>query len=69
MPTQIDTSVRFAGLLRLGDVITRRGKVVAKRAGEEPGAPHPVELELWAENAKGDTVITGHATAALLSRA
>ena len=60
--------VRFAGLVRLGDVITCRGKVVAKRPAKNPGETNVVDLELWAENQKGEKVITGKATAALASR-
>ena len=65
--------VRFAALVRLGDVVTCRGKIVAKRPpkdgpnGSEP-TPYLVDLELWAENQKGEKVITGKATVALLSR-
>jgi len=61
--------VRFAGLVRLGDVVTCHGKIVAKHDGREDGrGPGVVDLELWAENQKGEKVITGKATAALLSR-
>lgn len=61
--------VRFAGLVRLGDVITCRGRVVAKRPAKEPGGgAGQVDLELWAENQKGEKVVTGRATAALVSR-
>jgi acyl dehydratase len=62
--------VRFAGLVRLGDIITCRGKIVAKRAPKEPGrGPGQVDIELWAENQKGEKVVTGRATASLISRA
>ena len=60
--------VRFAALVRLGDVITCRGNVVAKRPPKDGDGPVLVDLELWAENQKGEKVITGKATAALLSR-
>ena len=60
--------VRFAALVRLGDGITCRGRVVAKRPPKEDDGPHLVDLELWAENQKGEKVITGKATAALPSR-
>ena len=61
--------VRFAALVRLGDVVTCRGKVVAKRPAKEPGhGPGQVDLELWAENQKGEKVVTGRATAGLVSR-
>ena len=65
--------VRFAGLVRLGDVVTCRGKIVAKRPpkdgpSESEQAPWLVDLDLWAENGKGEKVITGKATAAPPSR-
>ncbi len=60
-------SVRFAALVRLGDVITCRGRVTAKRPpqGREDGQ---VDLDLWAENQKGEKVVTGRATVTLPSR-
>ena len=61
--------VRFAALVRFGDVVTCRGKVVAKRPPKDGDGPWLVDLELWAENQKGEKVITGKATAALTSRA
>lgn len=61
--------VRFAGLVRLEDVITCRGKIVARRPAKEAGrGPSVVDLELWAENQRGDRVVTGRATVALVSR-
>ena len=61
-------SVRFAALVRPGDVITCHGRVLEKRpAGREPDDPQ-VDLELWAENGKGEKVITGRATVTLPSR-
>jgi acyl dehydratase len=61
--------VRFAGLVRVGDVITCRGTVVAKRPAKEGGhGPNLVDLDLRADNQKGETVVTGKATAALASR-
>jgi acyl dehydratase len=53
-------SVRFAALVRLGDVITCRGKVLEKRPGRA-GGDHDVDLELWAENQKGEKVVNGRA--------
>ena len=60
-------SVRFAALVRLGDVITCHGRVTAKRAaqGHHDGQ---VDLDLWAENQKGEKVVTGRATVSLPSR-
>jgi len=60
--------VRFAALVRLGDVVTCKGKVVAKHPSVGGTGPSLVDLELWAENQKGEKVITGKATAALVSR-
>ncbi|HYB44738.1 MAG TPA: MaoC/PaaZ C-terminal domain-containing protein [Candidatus Methylomirabilis sp.] len=60
--------VRFAGLVRLGDVITCRGTVVAKRSAKDRPEQSLVDLELWAENQKGEKVVTGKATAVLASR-
>ena len=57
--------VRFAGLVRLKDVITCRGRVVDKSSKD---GVHMVELELWAENQKGEKVVTGRATVGLPSR-
>ena len=61
-------NVRFAAIVRLGDVVTSRGKVVAKRPPKDGDGATQVDLELWAENQKGEKVITGKATAALPSR-
>ena len=60
-------SVRFAALVRLGDVITCHGRVTGRRApqGEDEGQ---VDLDLWAENQKGEKVVTGRATVTLPSR-
>jgi len=64
-------SVRFAALVRLGDVITCRGKVLEKRPAKDGGDLHQVpevDIELWAENQKGEKVVTGRATVTLPSR-
>jgi acyl dehydratase len=50
---------RFAGLVRLKDTVTCKGRVVG--AGL-------VDLELWAENQRGEKVVTGKATVALPTR-
>ncbi len=60
--------VRFAGLVRLGDVVTCRGAVVAKRPAKDGQEQNLVDLELWGENHKGERVVTGKVTAALVSR-
>ena len=57
--------VRFAGLVRLKDTITCKGRVLAKSA---KGGVHLIELALSAENQKGEKVVTGTATVALPSR-
>jgi acyl dehydratase len=62
--------VRFTALVRLGDVVTCRGTVAAKRPLVEGGHErHLVDLDLWAETQKGEKVVTGKATVALASRA
>ena len=57
--------VRFAALVRLKDTITCRGRVLGTSSRD--GA-HLVELEIWAENQRGEKVVTGKATVALPSR-
>ena len=57
--------VRFGGLVRLKDTITCKGRVLSK---ESKDGVNTVELELWAENQKGEKVVTGKATVALASR-
>jgi acyl dehydratase len=58
--------VRFAGLVRLKDTVTCRGRVVAKSSKDDA---HLVELEVWAENDKGEKVVSGRAVVALPARA
>jgi hypothetical protein len=48
--------VRFAGLVRLKDVITCKGRVLAKSS---KNGTHLVEVDLWAENQKGELVMKG----------
>ena len=57
--------VRFAGLVRLKDTVTCKGRIV--RASRSGGAGL-VDLELWAENQRGEKVVTGKATVALPTR-
>jgi len=57
--------VRFAGLVRLKDTITCRGRVLAKSSKDDVNL---VDHEVWAENDKGDKVVTGKATVALPTR-
>jgi acyl dehydratase len=53
--------VRFAGIVRLKDTITCRGRVLGK-------SRDLVDLEIWAENQRGEKVVTGKATVTLPSR-
>jgi acyl dehydratase len=46
--------VRFAAMVRLGDVLTCRGRVKEVEDGR-------ATIELWAENEQGDRVTTGEA--------
>ena len=57
--------VRFAGLVRLKDTVTCRGRVIG--TSEKDGV-NLVELDVWAENQKGEKVVTGKATVSLLAR-
>ena len=57
--------VRFTGLVRLKDTVTCRGRVLATSSG---GDAHLVDLEVWVENQRGETVVTGRATVALPAR-
>ena len=57
--------VRFAGLVRLKDTVTCRGRVLGKSS---KNGLHLVELEISAENQRGEKVVTGTATVALPSR-
>jgi acyl dehydratase len=57
--------VRFAGLVRLKDTVTCRGRVVG--TSQKDGL-NLVELDVWAENQKGEKVVTGKATVSLPTR-
>jgi acyl dehydratase len=57
--------VRFAGLVRLKDTVTCRGRVLAKTSKDDT---HEIEVEVWAENQKGEKVVTGRATIRVPSR-
>ncbi len=57
--------VRFAALVRVKDVVTCRGRVLSKSSKD---GVHTVELEVWAENQRGEKVVAGKATVALPSR-
>src|SRR3990172_6752908 len=58
--------VRFAGLVRLKDVVTCRGRVLARSSKDDA---HLVDLEVWAENQRGEKGVAGQGTGALPSRA
>ena len=58
-------AVRFAALVRLKDTVICKGRVLATSAQD---GEHTVELEVWAENQRGEKVVTGSATVALASR-
>jgi len=58
--------VRFAGLVRLNDTVTCRGRVLAKTSKDDT---HDVEVEVWAENQNGEKVVTGRAVVRVPSRA
>jgi len=57
--------VRFAGLVRLKDTVTCRGRVTG--TSQKDGL-NLVELDVWAENQKGEKVVTGKATVSLPAR-
>jgi acyl dehydratase len=57
--------VRFAGLVRLKDTVTCRGRVLGT---SRQGGTGLVDLEVWAENQRGEKVVTGKATVALPAR-
>ncbi len=61
-------SVRFAALVRPGDVITCHGRVLEKRPARRELDDPQVVLERWAENGKGEKVVTGRATVTPPSR-
>jgi acyl dehydratase len=51
--------------VRLKDTVTCSGRVVAKSSKDDL---HLVDLEVWAQNQRGEKVVTGRATLALPSR-
>src|SRR5918912_1263809 len=54
---------RFVKIVWPGDVITCRGRVIDRRF--EGSGVYAVDIELWAENQRGDLVVTGFVTAQL----
>ena len=57
--------VRFLGIVRLKDVVTCQGRVLGKSS---KNGDNLCELEVWAENQRGEKVVSGKATVALASR-
>jgi acyl dehydratase len=57
--------VRFTGLVRLKDTVTCTGRVIAKSSKDDV---HLVDVEVSAENQRGEKIVTGKATLALPSR-
>ena len=57
--------VRFAAIVRLKDTITCRGRVLARSSKDDT---HLIDLEIWAENQRGEKIVTGKATVALPAR-
>jgi acyl dehydratase len=51
---------RFVKIIWPGDVLTARGRVVERRF--EEGGRYSMDLELWAENQRGELVVKGSAT-------
>jgi acyl dehydratase len=56
-------SARFVKIIWPGDVITSRGRVVDRRF--EEGGSYAVDIEVWAENQRGELVLKGSVTAQL----
>jgi acyl dehydratase len=53
-------AARFVKIVWPGDVLTSRGRVTDRRF--EEGGRYAMDLELWAENQKGELVVKGAAT-------
>ncbi|MFO0582766.1 MAG: MaoC/PaaZ C-terminal domain-containing protein [Anaeromyxobacter sp.] len=53
-------SARFVKIVWPGDVLTARGRVSERRF--EDGGKYSIDLELWAENQRGELVVRGVAT-------
>jgi len=53
-------NARFVKIVWPGDVLTARGRVADRRF--EEGGRYAVDLELWAENQRGELVVRGLAT-------
>jgi len=53
-------AVRFMKLVWPGDVLSCKGRVLSRRRDEQ--GRYFVDIDLWAENQKGELVLKGHAT-------
>ena len=53
-------AVRFVKLVWPGDVLSCKGRVLARRRDEQ--GRYYVDVDLWAENQKGELVLKGHST-------
>jgi acyl dehydratase len=53
-------AVRFVKLVWPGDVLSCKGRVLSRR--RDDSGRYFVEIDLWAENQKGELVLKGHAT-------
>lgn len=53
-------AVRFVKLVWPGDILACKGRVLARRRDEQ--GHYFVDVDLWAENQKGELVLKGHAT-------
>jgi len=51
---------RFVKIVWPGDVLTARGRVVDRRF--EPGGRYAIDVEVWAENQRGELVVRGLTT-------
>ena len=56
-------AVRFVKLVWPGDVLACKGRVLARRCDEQ--GRYYVDVDLWAENQRGELVLKGHATGQL----
>jgi len=56
-------AVRFVKLVWPGDVLSCKGRVLSRRRDEQ--GRYFVDIDLWAENQKGEMVLKGHSTGQL----
>ncbi len=60
-------AVRFVKLVWPGDVLSCKGRVLARRRDEQ--GRYYVDVDIWAENQKGELVLKGHSTGQLFYNA